>query len=241
MSNEVICFANIHFRGLTKGLLLREDSGLKIICTVNAEYIVRANRDPAFCRFLSENWSTFDGQVPYLLAKIFCRRAHFEKISGSDFIYDICSYARENHKKVFLLGGHADSNAAAVRLLKTRFHIDMDGFSPEPMPLPFRDTLDRDIMSSISAHRPDFLLVGFGAQKQEYWIRDHVEQLRDCGVKWAMGVGGTFDFAAGRIRRAPPFIRRLGLEGVFRLVQEPRLDRVKRLAMSTLMFRYIWG
>lgn len=237
---KTVTFANITFRGLTRDILLTEGEDMKIIATVNADFIVKANRSDGFRQFLCQNYSTFDGQIPYLLARILCRGTQFEKIAGSDFIYDICLYANENHKKVFLLGGYANSNQKAVHILKKQFNIDIEGFSPKHMALPFEDTLDREIMSKISAFRPDFLLVGFGAPKQEYWIKDHAEQLKNLGVKWAMGVGGTFELVSGRIRRAPLVVQRLGLEGVFRLMVEPKFHRLKRLAMSALMFKYIW-
>ena len=106
-----IRFKNVLFRGLTKQILLEEDSQLKIIVTVNAEFIIHANKDPEFNKLIAENFGTFDGQIPYILAKRKFKNVFFEKISGSSFIYDICEFSKKNNKKVFLLGGHLDSNS----------------------------------------------------------------------------------------------------------------------------------
>ena len=66
---------------------------------------------------------------------------------------------------------------------------------------------------------PDLLLVAFGAPKQELWIDRFAERL---GPAVAMGVGGSLDFITGRVRRAPAWMSRAGLEWLFRLLQEPR-------------------
>ena len=70
----------------------------------------------------------------------------------------------------------------------------------------------------VSAAQPDILLVAYGAPAQERWIQRHAAAL---GVPIAIGVGGTFDYIAGRAKRAPRWLRRIGLEWVYRLVHEP--------------------
>ena len=239
MSNNKVVFANIEFRGLNREVLLREEDDLKIICTVNAEYIVLANRDPAFRQFLCDNYSTFDGQLSYLVARVLCRKAKFERVSGSDFIYDICQYARTNNKRVFLLGGYAHSNSKAVQVLRERYRIEIEGYSPKPMPLPFEESEKQHIVDHIVAFRPHFLLVALGAGKQDRWIRENVDILRTCGVKWAIGVGGTFEFVSGMIRRAPRFMTTIGLEGLFRLIVEPKMSRLEKVALRFKFFKYV--
>ena len=74
------------------------------------------------------------------------------------------------------------------------------------------------IVSHIRAARPDFLFVAYGAPRQDLWIARNLGRL---GVSLAMGVGGTFDFIAGRARRAPRWMRGAGLEWLHRLAHEP--------------------
>jgi N-acetylglucosaminyldiphosphoundecaprenol N-acetyl-beta-D-mannosaminyltransferase len=64
--------------------------------------------------------------------------------------------------------------------------------------------------------------------------------LSKIGVKYIVGCGGTFDFVANKIKRAPVFIQKIGLEGVYRFLQEPNKVRYKRLFDSFKFFKYIW-
>jgi len=85
------------------------------------------------------------------------------------------------------------------------------------------------------------LFVGFGAVKQEFWINEHKNKLETMGVRWVIGSGGTFEFVAGSIRRAPILLQKIGMEGVYRMIQEPNLIRLKRLLLSFEIFKYIWS
>lgn len=78
---------------------------------------------------------------------------------------------------------------------------------------------DREVVAHVNAVKPDILLVALGVPRQEKWIADHLGEL-DVGC--AIAVGGLLDFVSGRIPRAPKWMRRLGIEWVFRLMQEPR-------------------
>jgi len=98
-------FANLTFKGLRRTDILREDKILKFIVTVNAEFIVKANKNDAFKKIIDKNYATFDGQIPYFLAKKQNSNAIIEKISGSDLIYDFCEMAKNKNKNIFLLGG----------------------------------------------------------------------------------------------------------------------------------------
>ncbi|MEK6697991.1 MAG: WecB/TagA/CpsF family glycosyltransferase [Nitrospirota bacterium] len=236
----MIRFAGLEFKGLTREVLLREEGFLKIIVTVNAELIVLANEDERFKRLINANYATFDGQVPYLLARLKCRGAYFEKISGSDFIYDACEFARKHVKRVFLLGGYTNSNRLAVERLKKEYDIEIEGFSPEHRPYPFDAVHNARILERLSSFGPHILFVGFGAKKQEFWIEDNKKLLKNIGVRWAVGSGGTFEMVSGQFRRASRFLQNVGLEGVYRMCKEPSLYRLKKLLNSIKMFRYLF-
>ena len=77
---------------------------------------------------------------------------------------------------------------------------------------------DETILDKIQQSNADLVLVAFGAPKQDLWIHKH---LPGTGVKVAIGVGGLFDFYSGRLPRAPQWMRELGMEWAFRLIQEP--------------------
>ena len=239
MKKRETVFADLTFRGLTKDILLKEEHSLKVIVTVNAEFIVMAHKNDRFRKIINDNFATFDGQIPYLMAKLQNRGLYFEKISGSDLIYDIARFARMNRKRVLLLGGIEESNARTVQILKDGYGIDVAGYVPAHRPYPFDEAHNSAMLRRIEDFRPDFLLVAFGAPKQEFWIDDNREYLERIGVKWAVGVGGTFDFVAGREKRAPKFVQTACLEGLWRLIQNPK--RFKRLIHVFEVFKYVHG
>lgn len=93
-------------------------------------------------------------------------------------------------------------------------------------------------MNKISSFQPDIIFIGFGFGKQERWVHDHVKQLNEIGLKWAVCSGGTFEFISGELKRAPKAIQKIGLEGVWRLIMEPKWFRVRRLLTSLRIFKY---
>jgi N-acetylglucosaminyldiphosphoundecaprenol N-acetyl-beta-D-mannosaminyltransferase len=239
---SIVNFCNLQFRGLSREIIFNnfEDGNFTFVITVNSEFIIHANRDPSFQNLISNNFATFDGQLPYIIAKIKNRFLKFEKISGSDFIYDACHYARDNGLSIFLLGGHEESNLGSLVELRNKYKISIDGYSPAFSPYPFNKRHNKDILRKVAKFKPQILFVGFGSRKQEFWIEEHRSLLESIGVRMVVGCGGTFDFVSGRINRAPILWQRLGLEGVFRFLKEPKMFRFKRLLKSFLIFKYIW-
>jgi N-acetylglucosaminyldiphosphoundecaprenol N-acetyl-beta-D-mannosaminyltransferase len=88
------------------------------------------------------------------------------------------------------------------------------------------------LVDRINRSGANVLLVAFGVPKQDFWITRHAAQLTN--VRIAIGVGGAFDYLSGRIRRAPAVFRRMGLEWLWRVVQEPR--RIPRILNATVVF-----
>ncbi len=235
-----IKFANIIFSGLQKEDVLSESDSMKLVATVNAEFIVTANNNKRFLKILNESCTTFDGQVPYLIAKVKNKKKKFKKISGSDLIYDFCDFASHKNKKIFLLGGYEDSNKNAVNKLKKKYNIQISGYSPKFMPYPFDNEHNKIIIEKISQFNPDILFVAFGAVKQELWIDDNRQLLNNIGIKWAIGCGGTYELVSGEVTRSPKIMQIIGLESIWRLINEPKMFRLKRVIKSMLVFKYIF-
>lgn len=232
-------FANLNFKGLQKQNILEEEEYLKFIVTVNSEFIVKANNNDAFRNIINKNIATFDGQLPFFLAKKQFPNTIIEKISGSDLIYDFCEMAKEKNKKIYLLGGNQESNDKATINIKKKYGVEVRGFSPDYRDYPFDRKHNKLILDKLNDFEPDILFVGFGAVKQEFWIDQFYEELKDIGVKWVVGCGSTFRFVAGTIKRAPKWVQNIGFEGVYRFLQEPNSMRFKRLILSTKIFKYL--
>lgn len=225
---------DIKINCLNRQDLFRHQSGVCIVVTVNAEAIVRSQSDSRLKEIISNSVSTIDGQVPLWLCMISKPCVKIEKLSGSDIIYDYCEWAELNGYKIFLLGGSNESNEGALIKLRLAYpNLLIEGYSPVYKPYPFEEEFNENILSRIAEARPDILFVGFGMGKQEFWAEDSLQELEGMGVKYVIGCGGTFDFVSGRIRRAPLNIQKMGLEGLWRFVVEPKFFRFKRLLMSS--------
>lgn len=234
-------FCNIDFNIKDKQeLFLRTDNQVKCIITANAQLIWLANTIERYLAFMNENFVCFDGVHPLKQARkknpVF---NEFTKLSGSDIVYDFCAYANKNNLRVFFLGGKEDANKAAVENIRIKYGVEICGYSPEFQPYPFSQKFVNDCYQRLIAFKPDILFVGFGAPKQEFFIQDSKAFFNEIGIKYVIGCGGTFDFVSGNIRRAPSYISSMGLESIYRLIQEPNLMRLKRFFQSFRFYKYI--
>jgi len=235
---KVVKFAGLTFRGLTSEALLERREKMTVIVTVNADFIVRAKDERRLAGIISDDYSTFDGQVPYWLAKVLAkpRKVKFEKISGSDFAYELLAHAAEHKKRVFFLGAAEETNRIACEVVEKRYGLEIEGYSPPLAEYPFPAEWQAETMRRIGEFKPHYVFVAFGMLKQEYWIDDNRDELQKLGVEIAIGCGGTLEFISGRIRRAPKWVQSIGMEGVYRLMMERKLFRLKRLLRSFLVF-----
>lgn len=233
-------FCNIDFKLTDKSDLFKLKNGdPKCIVTVNAQFIVLANNNRRFMNILNKYDSTFDGEVPLKFARLRDEYKNAEAIKGSEIIYDFINYSKENNLRMFLLGGKESSNTISVKKIREEYRVEVAGFSPEFEQYPFSENFVNECMNRIDNFKPDIIFVGFGAPKQEFFIEDHYEEFKRIGVKYIIGCGGTFEFLSGNIKRAPLWVSRAGLEGVYRLVQEFNISRIKRLIYSFGFFKFI--
>jgi N-acetylglucosaminyldiphosphoundecaprenol N-acetyl-beta-D-mannosaminyltransferase len=184
---EEISFMNLVFRGLSREVLLRDSPEMKIVVTVNAEFVVLANEDDIFKKIICDNYSTLDGQIPFALARWKFPGRRIEKISGSDFIYDICLNAKQFDRKVFLLGGYPASNRRAVSVIRDRYGITVEGFSPEYQPYPFSEMHNRTILDYIEKFRPHFCSWDSVLESKSYGSMKTRFFLRQSALKWRSG------------------------------------------------------
>lgn len=231
---------NIDFKGLSKKNLLTDRRLFTFVVTAHSDMISQLNEDKLFMKAVKDAYITFDGQIPYLLARIKFPTKRIEKISGSSFIYDICEEASRLDKKIFLLGGISECNNKSVDILNARYGVNIKGYSPPFNNYPFPNSVQSDILKKLIEFSPDYLLVAFGAKKQEMWIDDNRDFLMNIGVKFAMGVGGTFEMVANKYKRAPYLLQILGFETIFRFIQDPSAVRLKRTFNSFKIFKYLF-
>lgn len=142
-----------------------------------------------------------------------------ERISGPTFLLKACEYGQKHHWKHYFYGGTPESLGALTAKLKTAYpELEIAGSYAPPF-RPLTEQEDAELMEQIKACRPDLLWVGLGGPKQEFWIQAHRDKLK---VPVMLGVGAAFDFHSGARPWAPPLIRKLGLEWLWRAISGGR-------------------
>jgi N-acetylglucosaminyldiphosphoundecaprenol N-acetyl-beta-D-mannosaminyltransferase len=188
------------------------------VVTPNIDHVVNLEDNASFRNaYAGAALALVDGQ-PLVWASRLLGVPLPEKISGSDFVPRLMQRAASRRWRVFLLGGGPGiATEAAARISRTGTEI---AGTDAPILSSTIDTSESaQVIARIRAARPDLVLVAFGAPKQELWMAKTWEELRPAV---SIGVGATLDFIAGRVRRAPAWMSRSGLEWLFRLAQEPR-------------------
>lgn len=185
------------------------------IVTLNPEMAIAARRDPALAAAIrSADLVTADG-VGVVWALRMQGVQAVRRLTGVDLLDAFASLAARRGYRVFLLGAAPGvAQAAAARLEKRYPGLLVAGTH---VGSPRRED-ERDTLARIHAARPDVVFVAFGSPAQELWVARNREEL---GAAVAVGVGGAFDFIAGRVPRAPAPLRRAGLEWLYRLWREP--------------------
>ena len=209
-------------------------TGQHKIFTPNPEFIVKAQKDEYFKKVLnSGDLNLCDGMGLQIFTGV-------KRFPGVDFILEICRVAQERQKSIYLLGSGSDEavKKTADELQKKFPNLKVVGYDKGPMIDELRIMnyeLCADCVMKINTVQPEILFVAFGMGKQEKWICENLSKMPS--VKIAMGVGGSFDFISGKVKRAPLFLRRLGLEWMYRLVQQPQ--RFMRIFNATAKFTYL--
>lgn len=143
-----------------------------------------------------------------------------ERVAGSDVFVELVAEAARCGKSVYFLGGNPGAAEAAVEVLrKASPGLRVAGcYAP-----PFGFERDAEEMAKIrrimETARPDIVFVGLGSPKQEQLIAA-LRELLPCS--WWLGIGVSFSFVAGDVKRAPVWMRNVGLEWLFRVMQEPK-------------------
>lgn len=200
-----------------------EAGGHHLVATVNPEFVMRARKDPEFARILEsaalclpDGWG-----VVWAARRNGCNVPG--PVTGVDLIPPLARICAQRGWRVFLLGA-AEGVAAD---LAARLRNDNPGLEVGSSTSAGAD--------QIADKHPHVLLVAFGAPKQEKWID---ATGRASGAPVQIGVGGSFDYLTGRVRRAPAWMRKAGLEWLFRLAVQPW--RVRRmLALPAFALRVL--
>jgi N-acetylglucosaminyldiphosphoundecaprenol N-acetyl-beta-D-mannosaminyltransferase len=208
-----------------------EEHDSRAVYFCNAHSVVTGSLSPDFAHLVARaDLAAPDGMpVAWML-----RRHGFpgqQRISGPDLMLAYCERAAKNGHSIFLLGSDPDTLAKLHRRLERQYEGLRIAGAISP---PFRQLSaeeDQRIVDVINATDARVLFVGLGCPKQEWWIDSH----RGIVQAVMIGVGAAFQFHAGVVARAPPWMQKAGLEWLFRLACEPR-KLWKRYLITNVLF-----
>jgi len=187
----------------------------RLVISVNPERIMHAGRDRAFAAVLrGADLALADGAGAVWAARRLGHRLP-ERVAGVDFVEALAARGATRGWRFFFLGGGPGVAEAAGRALRDRYPGFILAGTHAGSPEPASDAATIEAVRSSSAQ---LLFLAYGAGSEEAWL---ARNLAASGAAVGMGVGGAFDFISGRVRRAPRWMRNLGLEWLHRLSHEP--------------------
>ena len=202
----------------------------------NVDHVIKLQSDAEFRRIYENASLVLADGMPLLWAARFLGTPLKGKISGSDLFPELCAFAAEKGYKLFFLGGRPGAALKAAEVLRAKHPgIQIVGIYSPPFGFENDVAENRKIIQMIRDAKPDILFVGLGAPKQEKWIFSHYKELN---VPISIGIGVSFEFVSGMVRRAPLWMQRIGLEWFWRLMMEPR-RLWKRYLVDDMKFLYL--
>jgi N-acetylglucosaminyldiphosphoundecaprenol N-acetyl-beta-D-mannosaminyltransferase len=202
---------------LIKGVLARKKENFWI-ATVNPEFVMNACKDRDFNDILQKtNLNVIDGVgLAWAVKRKTGKRP--EIVAGSDLVDDLCRLSRVNNWNIYFLGGFGDRSKRTAEYFKKKYKTKVAG---SYCGLAIGE--DEKILKELKGKKIDILLVAYGMKRQEEWIVRNLSKLK---VGMVMGVGRSFDYYSGDLKRAPIFWRKFGLEWFYSLIRQP--SRIKR-------------
>lgn len=210
----------------------------KIIVTPNSEILERATKNPELAEIIRSADMVIPDGIGLVYASKFLGQPLKERVTGIDFLSQAFYLLSQKQGSVFLLGGRpagdglksvAEEAAGKIEEAYDGLRIvgHQDGY--------FKEDDEEAIVEKINSVSPDLLCVALGSPKQEEFMWKYRDRLK---VKAAIGVGGSLDVWSGRVKRAPAFYQKNGLEWLYRAVKEPARF-IRLMSLPVFMFKVV--
>jgi len=203
------------------------------VVTPNLDHLRRLVRDDSFATLCGGASLMVADGMPLVWASRLQGTPLPQRVAGSNLISSLSAAAAKRGRRIFLLGGDPGSADRAAAVLQSRHsHLRVVGTLCPPVGFERDEEQLRRLHDAVLAAKPDIIYVALGSPKQELLI----DQLREIlPGAWWLGVGISFSFLCGQVRRAPRWMQQCGLEWLHRLYQEPR-RLAKRYLVDCLPF-----
>ena len=207
------------------------------VVTPNVDHIVKLESDKEFQEVYKEADLILTDGMPLIWISKLKKNPIKEKVSGSDLFPEVCKLAAYKGYKVFLLGAAEGVAAKAAENLKEKYRgLNVVGTYSPSYGFEKKEHEIQEIIKMINEVKPDILVVGLGAPKQEKFLYNYRKQLN---VPISLAIGASIDFEAGNIERAPEWMQHSGLEWFYRLCKEPKRMFKRYLVDDMKIFRLI--
>ena len=185
------------------------------ICTVNVAILMMMTSNPRLAKFVEKaSLIVADGQ-PIVWASRWLNLPLPQRVTGVELIDDVAAKAEREELRIYLLGATSEAIATAASNLQDKYpKLKICGIANGY----FSQAQASERVEAIRQSGAQILFVGMGVPRQEYFLEENWLQL---GVNLAIGVGGSFEIFAGTKKRAPLWMQEVGLEWLYRLLQEP--------------------
>ncbi len=209
----------------------------KYICVTSVHGIMAARRDPELLSILNRADIVTPDGMPVVWAMRSFGTKDQQRVYGPNLMLALCEQAEQQEHRIFLYGSRPEILVKLRQNLRARyFRLKIVGSCPDLFREPSPEE-DAAIREKILESDCDLLFVGIGEPKQNRWMANHLSSFPGVVM---VGVGAAFDFHAGRVRQAPPWIQNSGLEWLFRLFHEPK-RLWKRYLLTTPPFLPCWA
>ena len=209
------------------------ESGGGYVCFATVHMVMEAYDSPEFAsRVNAADMIVTDG-MPIVWMQKRQGKETASRVRANDLMIALCRYAETHGLAVGFYGGKQEVLDAILERAGRDFPDLEIAYAHSPPYRPLTEEEDHQITREINASAPDILFVGLGCPKQENWMAAHRDKLRAV----MLGVGASFDFFAGNVKESPEWVGRLGLEWLFRWMQEPRRLWRRYLILNP---RFMW-
>jgi N-acetylglucosaminyldiphosphoundecaprenol N-acetyl-beta-D-mannosaminyltransferase len=208
------------------------------VCVTGVHGVMEAQDDAAFKKILNGAFVCTPDGMPMVWAGKLNGHREMSRVYGPDLMLDVCAWSETSGAKHFFYGGADGVAELLAQKLKVKFpKLQVVGtFTP-----PFRALNEaevKNLQQQVAAARPDFFWVGLSTPKQEKFMAEFLPQL---DATLMLGVGAAFDFHSSRVRQAPRWMQRSGLEWFYRLCCEPRRLASRYLRNNPLFVLKFFG
>lgn len=183
---------------------------------VNVDKLVKASKDSELRRIINECALINVDGMPVVWASRLLGKGIKERVAGVDLFESLMQRAAQKGWRVFLLGAKEEVVSGVKQIYERKYPgLTVAGYrngywKPEEEP---------GVVDLIKAAQADLLFVAISSPKKEHFLGRYQAEMK---IPFAMGVGGTFDVAVGKVKRAPVWMQKAGLEWFYRFLQEPR-------------------